>query len=108
MIYPNGRINYYLYISADDSYCTVGGTGLIILFKDGTKFKKPNAKIDTDYHGYGDKYTYSAFIKLSLKEVKMFSEKEISKYELYIFDEEIDETDAVTFKNTVKCLINAK
>lgn len=107
-VHSNGKTEYYLYITAKDSYCSVGGTGLIILFKDGTKFKKPNAKIETNYYGYGDDYTYSAFIKLSLKEVKLFSEKEITKFRLEIFDETINETDAITFKSTAKCLINTK
>ena len=106
-IYPNGTIKYYLYLSLDDSYCTAGGTGLIILFKDGTKFSRPNIKVDMDYYS-GDKFTYSVFIPITQNEVKIFAQKEISKFKMYIFERNFKEIDIRAFKEYANCILELK
>lgn len=107
VILKNGKTEYYLYLSLHDSYCTVSGSGLTILFTDGTKFNKPNVSVDCDYYG-GDEYTYSSFVKLMQNEVITFSQKQIKKYKLYIFDENMPEHNAIDFMGMVECLIKSK
>lgn len=106
-IYPNGSIKYYLSLSLDDSYCTAGGTGLIILFKDGTKFSRPNVKVDMDYYS-GDKFTYSVFTPITQSEVKIFSQKEMSKFKMYIFERNFSDREIEAFKEFANCILIMK
>lgn len=64
---------YYLSLTAYGNTVNVGGKGVIILFDDGTKFEKPNEKVDVKV-GEED-YEYSCFIRLTKDEVHLFSEK---------------------------------
>ena len=106
-ISPNGRVVYYLYISIKDSYCTVGIKGLTILFEDGTKFNRPNDEIDTNYYA-GDEYNYSVLIRLSESEVKIFSQKEIRKFKMYIFERDITDYDVDEFKEIAGNIVTMK
>lgn len=84
------------------STATVGESGAIILFQDGTKINKPtvNISIDTDSKGF----EYSAFIPLTEEELSILSAKEISKFRLYAYDEEIHSGEARKFMHYVKCI----
>lgn len=106
-ITTNGVASYYLYLSLDDSYCTAGGKGLIILFKDGTKFTRPNIEVDLNYYS-GDKFTYSVFVPISQSEVKMFSQKEISKFKMYIFERSFSDKEIEAFKEFANCILIMK
>ena len=107
IITTSGKSVYYLYVSLEDSYCTVDGVGLVVLFTDGTKISKPSLSVDCNYYG-GEGYTYSSFIRLTQNEVILFSQKEIKGYKLYIFNESVSTENALEFKNMVECLINTK
>ena len=97
----------FLSTSIDDSYCTVGGKGLTILFEDSTKFERSYAKVDCNYYG-GGSYTYSCFIPLGKDEVKLFGEKKISKYKMYIFKGNVSNSYATKFQNYSKCILLMK
>ena len=99
------KTTYYLYLRAIGSTAVVDGTGVIILFTDGTKMKK-SSKIDVDVSKYG--YEYSSFIRLTDNELKIFSEKEIKKIRLYIFDRSVGENEGKNFTHFVKCISNMK
>lgn len=107
-IYSDKTIKYYLHVSLDDCHCTGNGTGLMIIFNDGTKFKRNNAKINMDYYYNCGMFTYSVILPLTMDEVEMFSQKEIKKLKMYIFEKKFAENESETFKKFVNCLIKTE
>ena len=103
-ITEEGIVSYYLRVEQGGSTLNVDGTGLFLLFSDGTKWTKPNEKIDV---GVGDNgnYIYSAFVSLTLEDLKIFSSKIITDNRLYIYDGTISTEAAKEFQEYVKCLI---
>lgn len=99
------KTTYYLYLRAVVSTAVFDGTGVIILFTDGTKMKK-SSKIDVDVSKYG--YEYSSFIRLTNNELKIFSVKEIKKIRLYIFDRSVGKNEGKNFTHFVKCISKMK
>jgi len=97
------KTTYYLSLRAIGSTAVVDGTGVIILFTDGTKMKK-SSEIDVDVSKYG--YEYSSFIRLTDNDLKILSKKEIKKIRLYIFDRSVGEQEGKNFKHFVKCISN--
>lgn len=84
--------SYYLSLKTYSSTSSLSNKGIILIFTDGTKWIKPEEKIDIKYtESTYNSYQYSAFVSLSKEDIKIFSTKEIKKYRLYIFDREIDE-----------------
>ena len=88
---------YYLSLETRGSTLNYDGKGVIILFKDGTKWVRPDEKIEAKaIRGSG--WGYSAFINLSDQDLKIFSTKEIDKFRLYIYDNmKPDDTDKFPF-----------
>jgi len=77
----------YLSLNTTGSTCVVDGTGVIVLFKDGTKWVKNGEEIDCDVNtGSGSSFKYSAFITLTPADIKLFSAKKVKKFKLYIFE----------------------
>lgn len=101
-----GNSTYYLSLNAKGYTVSVGEKGVTILFTDGSKFVKPNAEIDVEAeNGY---YNYSAFLRLNKSEIKLFEDKIIKKFRLYIYDSELELNDAEVFKSYVSCIILEK
>lgn len=96
---------YYLWLDTHGSTVVVDGTGVIILFTDGTKWTNPE-KIDVEADSKG--FEYHAFITLTQADLITFSTKKIKKIRLYIFDEEVNSFDADKFKIFAKCIREAK
>ena len=94
---------YYLSLKTTGSTCVVYEKGVTVLFTDGTKWIKPNEKIDVDAD---NGFNYSAFITLSKQDLLLFSTKKIKKFRLYIFDDE--PLDADKFAIYAKCIQKAK
>jgi hypothetical protein len=84
------KISYALYIAVDNqSTCSINEKGVTILFKDGTKWSKPSAKVGVE--SGSDGFDYSSFITLSTQDLKVFKSKKIEAVRLYIYDEDISE-----------------
>tara|TARA_R110001632_G_scaffold219438_1_gene348973 strand:- start:292 stop:1164 length:873 start_codon:yes stop_codon:yes gene_type:complete len=98
--------DYYLSLRAYGASVSVGETGVIILFQDGTKMNKPSEEIDVDAGENG--YTYSAWITLTAAEVESFSVKTIKKFRLYIYDKEVSPSEADKFTHYAKCIVDKK
>lgn len=103
-IVDKGIPSFYLSVHVSGSTINIGEKGVIILFKDGSKFTKPEEKIDVKV-GSGTGYSYSSFIRLTLDELKVFSLKSISDTRLYIYDNSVEEQSAEKIKEYLKCLI---
>lgn len=101
-----GKSTYYLSLKTTGSTLNVGKVGLIVLFDNGTKLNKPSAKIDVEYED--GNYAYSAWIPLTEVEVKSLTTKKITKFRLYIYDEEVDPVFSEKFTYYVKCVIDKK
>ena len=92
-------------LEAKSNHLSYGGKGGIILFTDGTKMILQN-KINVSYSG--DNYNYNSFISLSQNDLLILSKKEIKKFRLYIYDEDVNHWDAVKIKNYIKLLLLSK
>ncbi|MGQ2985028.1 hypothetical protein [Flavobacterium sp.] len=97
-----GKSSTYLSVSVPGSTLNVNKKGLYILFSDGTKFSKPEAKIDVDANSSG--YRYSAFIWLTQAEILMFTKKTITDIKLYIYTDPIETESSKMVKEYLKCL----
>lgn len=100
-----GKAVYYLSLRTSGSTVNVNETGVIILFQDGTKWTRAS-KIDVDAGSNG--FDYSTFITLTPADLSTFSTKKIKKFRLYIYDEEVNSSDADRFKLYTECIRNAK
>ncbi|MBA0885348.1 hypothetical protein [Flavobacterium undicola] len=100
-----GKSVYYLSLRTYGSTVNVNETGVIILFQDGTKWSRAS-KIDVEAES--NSYQYSAFITLTPADLITFSTKKIKKFRLYIYDEEVNSSDAEKFKLYTKCIKTAK
>jgi len=86
---------YYLDLETGGSTLNYNVKGVIVLFKDGSKWSKPEQKIDVRV---SDGWRYSAFITLTQQDLQLFSSKEIDKFRLYIYDNHApDETDKFVY-----------
>ena len=97
---------YYLSLTAYGATVVVDGTGIIILFTDGSKLIKSDEEIDVDVSDEG--YEYSAFITLTQSDLTTLSTKQVKKFRLYIFDEEVESSEAEKFMVYVKCIRKQK
>jgi hypothetical protein len=100
-----GKAVYYLSLRTTGSTVNVNETGVIILFQDGSKWTRAS-KIDVDAGSTG--FDYSAFITLTPADLITFSTKKIKKFRLYIYDEEVNSSDADIFKLYTECIKNSK
>jgi hypothetical protein len=88
---------YYLNLETRGSTLNYNKKGVIVLFKDGTKWAKPEEEIDVKVVN-GDGWGYRAFITLTEQDLQMFSTKEVDKFRLYIYDNQRpDDTDKFVF-----------
>jgi len=104
------RTSYYLYFYTYSDFLVVYGEDAAVKFTDGTKWLR-SVKIKTDLYpirAHGVDYEYSVFIALTNADLITFSTKNIEKFRLDIFDEEINPIKAEEFKNYMKCMMKAK
>jgi len=100
-----GKTVYYLSLRTYGSTVNVNENGVIILFQDGTKWSRAS-KIDVEADSKG--FEYSAFITLTTADLTTFSTKKIKKFRLYIYDEEVNSSDADKFRLYTQCIKTAK
>lgn len=100
-----GKTVYYLSLRTNGSTVNVNKSGVIILFQDGTKWTRAS-KIDVEAGSNG--FEYSAFITLTPTDLTTFLTKRIKKFRLYIYDEEVNSSDADRFKLYTECIKKAK
>ncbi len=88
------NVVYYLSLQTKGSTINYNIKGVYLLFTDGKKWVKLNEAIDLNY---SDGYTYSAFIRITPSELKLFQTKKIDKFKLYIYDEKFSSSDSDNF-----------
>lgn len=104
----NKKITYYLSIEYIYSDVNVGKTGAFILFDDGTKFSRPNEKIDCDVDKSGTGFKYSAFILINPKEMQVFASKKMTDFKLWIYTDSIKEEKQELLCQMARCILLAK
>jgi hypothetical protein len=105
-VIQKGKTYYYLSLETSGSTINYNIKGVTILFRDGTKWSKPNEKIDVkviDGSGWG----YSSFIALNQQDLLLFSKKVIKKFRLYIYDNESPD-DVEKFPYYVQSIMESK
>jgi hypothetical protein len=102
-IVKNGTINYYLSVDEKGSTANVDGKGLFLLFNDGTKITKSDAKIDVSISDRGG-FIYTAFVELTLEELETLKTKTITANRLYIYDGTVGPESAKLLQEYAKCL----
>lgn len=98
-----GEYHNYLRLTTYGSTLNMGEKGLILLFEDGSRFEKPNAKIDANPDSNTAYWQYSIFIEISDAELEIFASKKIDKFRLYIYDGK-----PITKKSTLQVMGYAK
>lgn len=99
-----GKITYYLRFSIG-SEGIYRGSGVSVLFTDGTKWIRPNEKVEVIYN---DGFENKAFITLSPTDLAIFSSKIIKKIRLYIHDTDVEKSEGDKFKNLVSVVVGKK
>lgn len=109
IVSQEGAITYYLGAEVYGYTRVADGEGVHILFKDGSKFSKPDKKISVEINLYNSvsakDYCYSAYVTITEEELKIFSEKLITDIRLDIFDRKISKKSAIKFREYAKCLL---
>lgn len=90
----NGKSIYYLMLQTKGGTLNLNIKGVYLLFTDGKKWIKLNEKIDVDFD---DGYNYSAFIRLTEEDLKLFQSKKVSRFRLYIYDGNVSNADSEKF-----------
>ena len=75
-----------------------------ILFIDGTILKKLS-NIDVDVNDSGHGFTYTSTVLLTQSDLATLSTKQIKKFRLYIYDQDIMDDKSKIFMSDVKCII---
>ncbi|SHE42611.1 hypothetical protein [Pedobacter caeni] len=105
-VVKKGKVAHYLSLNTNAGTLNVRKRGAYIIFTDGTKWSRPTEEIDVDADKDG--YRYSAFITLTASDLLTFSTKEIKKFRLFIYDENVNPAVGVKFRTYVKCVRKAK
>ena len=93
-IIDKGVVSYYLSLRTNSDNVNFNIKGVYVLFTDGKKWIKLNEKINVHLD---INFNYTAFIKLSASDLKLFQSKKINKFKLYIFEEEVGWSDSDKF-----------
>jgi hypothetical protein len=100
----NGKSTYYFSTSIK-SNGIYKGTGVIILFTDGTKWSRPNEEVDVDY---SEGFQNNVFLTLTSSDLEIFKKKVIRKIRLYIHDKDVDLKEAENFRKLLNIIIKMK
>jgi hypothetical protein len=105
-VIASGTTTYYLSFNVIGSTINYNINGVSVIFFDGTKWFRPNEKISLGYSDGG--YQYSSFTRLTLSDLKLFQNKNIEKFELYIYDKELQYQEAEKFRFQANILETVK
>lgn len=94
----------YLAKNQPGSTLNVNDKGFIILFENGKKIEKPNAKLDVKPSSYGSGYVYSVFEELTTDDIDLLLNNLITDSRLYIYDGTTNKEDAKTLIEYLKCV----
>jgi hypothetical protein len=92
-----GKETYFLRIGIK-SEGIYRGKGVIILFTDGSKWSRPNEKVDVNYN---EGFENSVFMVLTLADLEVFKKKTIKKIRLYIHDKDVEVSKGEKFRTFV-------
>jgi hypothetical protein len=105
----NGDTAYFIKTSALSKDPHINEKGLFVIFKDGTVFNRPDAKVDCKPYvsGYYNGFVLVAFDKISKEELTMFCEKQVSDYKVYISIQEVNDRFGKYVLKDANCVLTA-
>jgi hypothetical protein len=93
----------YIALKATGSTYNLQAKGVLLLFKDGSRWEKPEVEATAKVKSLGT-YQYTAMVELSDEDLKMFSERAILKYGIYIYDGKLSEKEGVKYQAYASCI----
>lgn len=96
---------FSLYLSTRTDMALKNCKGVVVIFTDSTIWSRP-AIINS--YPINNSLEYNTDITLTEADALLFSTKKIAKYNLYIFNQEINEATADNFQASVKCIIESR
>lgn len=93
----------YLTLRCNGATLNTNEKGVIVLFDDGSKWEKPEQTIKVNVADEG--WEYRAFIPIQKEDLKLFSEKLITDFRLYIYDKSVFKSQAKKYMNWAKCML---
>lgn len=100
-----GVSTYYLSAKTYGPTVVYDGEGIFILFEDGTKLTRKGVKVNVDYvsREYSP-YKYSVFMRLTDEEIDTLKKKKVSKFKLYVFDENLTKKESSNLFEYANCI----
>lgn len=99
-----GKVTYYLRLSIESSGI-YRGSGVSVLFTDGSKWSRPTEKVDVTY---SDGFENNVFMLLTPTDLSTFGTKIIKKIRLYIHDKNVEISEGEKFRNLVSVVVGKK
>lgn len=98
--------SFFLSLTSFGSAINLDIKGVTILFKDGSKWNRPEENIDVNVSG--SRFKYSVFIKLTNEDLDLFSRKKIDKWRLYVYDSDLSDIKTEKIPFYTQALIQLK
>jgi len=80
--------------------------GVILLFSDKSRLEFPSEEVDCDISDYG--YQYNSFFRITEEQIEALTSKTVDKWRLYVFDNDISDSDAEEFRIQAECISSCK
>lgn len=96
----------YISLKVNGSTLNYGCYGISILFDNGKKIIRPYEKVKTDYSS-GSGWEYSAFFRPTQNEINIFKSYKIVAVKLYIYDTDIESSDADNFLEAADVMLTS-
>jgi hypothetical protein len=98
-----GTSTQYVSVDVNGSTLNYGCYGVYILFENGKKIIRSNEKVETDYSNDG--WRYKAFFRPTLNEITLLKTQKITTVKLYIYDEDVNESESNTILEDAKIIL---
>lgn len=103
-VIKDNNVFYYMRLKCLGSTMNVMEKGVTILFENDLRIDRPEIEIDVD--ATSDGYSYSAFIDLSIEEMNIIANNQMTDFKLYIYDCIVNVFKRKKYMKYANCLLN--
>lgn len=100
----NDVVKYFMRLKTTGLTANVNLHGVIVLLENGNKIVKENAEVKVDVNDDAE-YVYTSFFELSIDELDLLINNNITDYRLYIYDTTLSEYESNKYNALLKCLL---